>query len=367
MALRMADSQVAKAVDHLQRSSPNTKQQVGAASSPTSHSMAMTPGSPPVPAGYASPPAAAQRSAKGTPPQQHTAASSNSTGDVLVSSYVMKRGRLNRWKAKYATLSRGFANFQLRLSDGPGPEDSRKRPSVHNLVVFRASFVATREFSNYPYAFRIKTDRHDKNSQELVLSVRNEEEFKLWLGALHQAVNGSGPPVTSKGATPNVPPSHFSPGVVTPPRQDSNAHDFAASSSDNDSDLEAALAESLRLSQEASSTQQQQSSDTPARPTKTPTQFEETKDEIRDHSESDVDLKAALAESLLVSTQASSTQQQSTGAQAPPPPTKTTSATYFEETKEEIRDHSESDVDLKAALAESLLVSNQAHEIHELV
>ena len=214
----------------------------------------------------------------------------------------MKRGRLNRWKAKHATLSRGFANFQLRLSDAtPGSVDaSRKKPSVYALTVFRASFEATKEFSNYPYAFRIKTDKSDKNSQELILAVRSEEEFNLWVVGLHEAVNGleSSPATVSKRATP----THLSPSVVTP--QHSDPYELPASSSDNDSDLEAALAESLRLSQEGgSSSARQQNTNVPVAPSQE--RFEESKEEIRDASVSDADLEAALAESRLTAQQAS--------------------------------------------------------------
>ena len=257
------------------------------------------------PAGGMTTPAASSRplSTRATPPQQNVAAP-NPADEVLVTGSVMKRGgRLNRWKSKHASLSRGFANFQLRLSDD---EASRKKPTVFVLTLFRSTFEPTKEFSNYPHAFKIKTDKLDKNSQELILAVKTEKEFNLWLVGLHEAVNGSGSPAGPKGAPP-VTSIQFSPHADTEPvsQLNNNAYDFPASSSDNDSDLEAALAESLRLSQEGHSPQQQsmqqQSVDLAADSKPPATRYEEAKEEIRDQSESERDLKAALAESLLVS------------------------------------------------------------------
>ena len=89
----------------------------------------------------------------------------------------------------------------------------------------------------------------------------------------------------------------------TPTRADtSGTPDFAVTSSD-DSDLEAALAESLRIAEQESKAQELSTQVPP-----TERGFEESKHEIRDESMSDADLKAALEESLLVSQQSNSVQ-----------------------------------------------------------
>jgi hypothetical protein len=161
-----------------------------------------------------------------------------------VTGYVFKRGRLNRWKKQHASISRCFANFQLRLSDGPLAEKDKKKAKFLFLTVFRSSFEVVKDFPNYPHCFKIKIDQFDRDAPVLILAVGSENEFHEWLVCLHEAVDGTGGPQTPS-ATPATP-------MVEMPIEESKHDDDYDAPADEDSDLDAALRESLRLSQDVS-------------------------------------------------------------------------------------------------------------------
>eukprot|EP00977_Amphora_coffeiformis_P012731 scaffold3224_cov158-Amphora_coffeaeformis.AAC.20 len=348
-ALRMADSQVARAVDHLQRNTTSP----AAATKPAAVSPAQGDGrvlleAKSMSSSYSTP-ANVSRSSSSTPKQIGTL--SESKDEVIVTGYVMKRGRLNRWKKLYATLSRRFANFQLRLSESPQQGGSRKKHSFYFLTVFRSTFEATRDFPNYPYCFRIKIDKHDRNAPDIVLAIGTEKEFNEWLVGLHEAVNGANAPapvaanMSPLQSAPVVLPA--TPPVATTPERAEEAQRFVPGlcRSTEEEDLAMALAESLREAEEQTKippeAQESASSvQTPLRPSHT---LEESKREMGDASNrSEAELEAALAESLR-------------SAQTPQ---------TFEESKEEIGEASNmSEAELEAALAESLRISKEVHGV----
>lgn len=285
-ALQMADSQVAKAVDHLQRRNNPPPADVDTGTSDPSAKVTTPSKVPSTPSTTSLSPTMSP-----APVSQKTLAIPSSatmgpkaSDDMIVSGYLMKRGRLNRWKKKYASLSRCFANFQLRLSDGPLTEENRKKATVHYLTVFRSSAVAIKEFHHYPYCFRIKIDQYDREAPVLVLAVNTEEEFHQWLVGLQEAVQGSKFAVATNSAG-TLPPVRMA-APVTPA-----GGTPVARREPSDTNLEKALAESLRVSQEESkhgSANRGKGG-------------EESKEEIADSSERDSELEAAMTESLRTS------------------------------------------------------------------
>ena len=296
-ALRLADSQVAKSVDYLQRNSSatiNTPATGGDLPSKENSPAYLT-------ASHAA------GSSPGRAPPKSPVQTGGTPGitDIVFAGTVNKRGRLNRWKKLHASLCRGFATFQLHLSESAPLPGSGKKPTVYSLVVFRSSFEVLKGLSNHPYAFRIKMDQYHKGGTELVLSVNTEEELNQWITGLQEAVNGANAPknvTTPMGTTPPI---------ITQPRnevgnaaaydsdlqtalqqslreseQGSGAHAGGSREGDDD-ELNIALAESLRLSEQGSAAH------------RLGQEVEESKDEIGHSESSDADLRAALQESLL--------------------------------------------------------------------
>jgi hypothetical protein len=327
-ALRLADAQVAKAVDHLQRSSPTANPQsatTAAATGPSANASDafVQSNSGYSPASYATTPSPV---AKSTALPASSASTKTGVNEVIFSGPVMKRGRLNRWKQQHASLLRGFATFQLHLSDSSPTLGHSKKPSVYSLVVFRSNYEVVKTFPNFPFAFRIKIDKFNRNSPEVVLAVKTEAEFNQWIVGLHEAVNGGGQVAKRPPTSP--------PPVFTPKRIPQQPMVTVQQLPTEDSALAAALEESLRVS-EAESAARAASVHGSG----------QTESGISPTSDSDLD--AALAESLRVSEQEHAMRG-------------TVRDQDTEETKQEIGESESSDADLKAAVAESLRVAQKS-------
>lgn len=363
-ALQMADSQVAKAVDHLQRRNNPSPGGVTAMSPPAQTPVKVL-GTPPSNNKTPATPSTTYSTAtsnNGTPmvlprtspsaimttPPGATDAALSKQNDVMVASFVMKRGRLNRWKRKYVSLSRRFANFELKLSDGPNSQDSRKhKVSSHFLTVFRSGFETTKEFSSYPYCFRIKTDQYNREAPVLVLAVQTHEEFHQWLVGLQEAVQGSSAaPVVTDPMEKLPSPIRAAATSPSTPVATAAGGNGGRSTPLQDTDFEAALAESLRVSQEEASKKQVSPHRMNAPPPNKSTR-------------QDSELEAVLAKSLQSSQEATTTPQ---SRRRVPPPRELTS----EESKHEIRDSSERsdrDLEMEAALAESLRTTHDLSQV----
>ena len=164
------------------------------------------------------------------------------------------------------------------------------------MTIFRSVFEATNDFPNYPYCFRIKIDKHDRNSQDILLAVGTEKEFSEWLVGLHEAVHGANAPV----------PTDI-PGATFAERED-EVQRFVPGlgRSSEEDDLATALAESLRETNEQTqiTPEAQESASSAQPPYHSNHNLEESKEEIGDASNrSEAELEAALVESLRFSHQ----------------------------------------------------------------
>ena len=197
-----ADAQVARQVEHLERKkpsyhapeqaslpvSPEKSNEAKASPSmehkiPPSPTIQKTSNTTPMPS-PASVSSHSEPSNKVIANTTTAAAAAAAAAEQVMAGYVWKRGSFNRFRKRYASLHRGFADYQLYLSDTPGGKGK-----AYPIILFQSSVGLIKD-SNRPFSFRLRISPYDANAGDLLLSVDTKEDLDRWIGALNQAIQG---------------------------------------------------------------------------------------------------------------------------------------------------------------------------------